>query len=40
MQAQKAKIKEELLSIAWHPSHWWDWYDPEDKKKETEKLLA
>ena len=35
---QKAKIKEELLPIAWHPSRWWDWCIPEDKKKETEKL--
>ena len=35
---QKAKIKEELLPIAWHPSRWWDWCIPEDEKKETEKL--
>ena len=39
--AQKAKMKEELLPIAWHPSKWWDWYVPEDeKKKEIEKLWA
>ena len=37
-KAQKAKIKEELMPIAWHPSHWWDWCVPEDEKKETEKL--
>ena len=24
-KAQKAKIKEELLLITWHPSRWWDW---------------
>ena len=35
---QKAKIKEELLPIAWHPSRCWDWCIPKDKKKETEKL--
>ena len=37
-KAQKAKIKEELLAIAWHPSRWWDWCMSEDEKKETEKL--
>ena len=39
-KAQKASIKEELLPIAWHPSRYWDWCMPEDKKKETEKLWA
>ena len=37
-RAQKAKIKEELLSIAWHPSRWWDWCVPEDEKIGIEKL--
>ena len=48
-KAQKAQIKKELMSIAWHPSQWYDWcvsenekwYDwcmSEDEKKETEKL--
>ena len=37
-KAQKAKIKEELLPIAWHPSRYWDWCISEDEKKETEKL--
>ena len=23
-RAQKARIKEELMPIAWHPSRWWD----------------
>ena len=23
-KAQKAKINDELMPIAWHPSHWWD----------------
>ena len=38
-KAQKAKIKDELMPIAWHPSHWWDWCIPEDEKKESEKLF-
>ena len=37
-KAQKAKIEEELMSISWHPSRWWDWCVSEDEKKETEKL--
>ena len=37
-KAQKAQIKKELMLIAWHPSHWWDWCMSEGKKKETEKL--
>ena len=36
---QKAKIKKELLPIAWHPSRWWDWCVSEDEKKETDKLF-
>ena len=39
-KAQKAQIKKKLMPIAWHPSKWWNWYVPEDKKKETEKLWA
>ena len=31
-KAQKLKIKEELLPIAWHPSRWWDWCMSEDEK--------
>ena len=38
-KAQKAQIKKELMSIAWHPSRWWDWCVPEDEKKETEKIF-
>ena len=37
-KAQKAKIKKQLMPIAWHPSRYWDWCVPEDKKEETEKL--
>ena len=37
-KAEKAKIKEELFSITWHPSRYWDWFMSEDGKKETEKL--
>ena len=38
-KAQKASIKEELIPVAWHPSRWWDWCVPEDKKRETEKFF-
>ena len=37
-KAQKAKIEEKLLPIAWHPSGWRDWCVPEDEKSDTEKL--
>ena len=37
-KTQNAKVKEDLLPIAWHPSRWWDWCVPNDEKKETEKL--
>ena len=32
-KVQKAKIKEELPSIAWHPDRLMDWYMSEDKKR-------
>ena len=38
-KAQKAKIKEELLPIAWHPDRVMDWCMSEEKKKETEKYF-
>ena len=38
-KAQKAEMKEELLPIALHPSHWWNWCMSEEEKKETEKLF-
>ena len=38
-KAQKAKIKDELMPIAWHPSRWWDWCVPEDEERETEKIF-
>ena len=38
-KAQKAKIKDALMPIAWHASRWWDWCFPEDEKKETQKLF-
>ena len=31
---QKAKIKEELMPVAWHPDRWWNWCVPEDEKQE------
>ena len=33
-KALKASIKEELMTIAWHPSRWWHWCVPEDEEKE------
>ena len=32
-KAQRAKIRKELMPIAWHPSRWWDWCIPEVEKK-------
>ena len=32
-KAQQAKIKEELFSITWHPSRYWDWCMSEDETK-------
>ena len=37
-RGQKAKIKEELLSIAWHSSRHWDSRMSEDEKQEIKKL--
>ena len=37
-KAQKAKIKEELIPIAWHPDRVKNWCMSEDEKKETEEL--
>ena len=39
-KTQKAKIKKELMPVAWHPDRWWDWCVPEDEKKELEKYFA
>ena len=39
-KAQKAKIEEELMAVAWHPNRWWNWCVPEDEKKELEKYFA
>ena len=32
-KVQKAKIKEELLPITWHPNHVMDWCMSEDEKR-------
>ena len=37
-KAQKASRKEELLSITWHPSRWWNWCVSKDEKGDTEAL--
>ena len=39
-KAQKAQIQKQLMSIAWHPSIYWDWCMSEDQKQETERLWA
>ena len=39
-KAQKAKIKEELMPVAWHPDRWWNWCVTEDEKKELEIYFA
>ena len=36
---QKARIKEELLSIAWHPSRCWDQCKSEDEKNRQKNCL-
>ena len=38
-KAQKAKIKDELMPVAWHPSQWWKWCMPEDNKKRDRKIV-
>ena len=37
-KGKKAKIKEELLPIAWHPDRVIDWCFSEDEKQDLEKL--
>ena len=37
-KAKTAKMKEELMRVARHPSRWWDSCVPEDEKRKTEKL--
>ena len=37
-KVQKAKVKEEFLLIAWHPSRYWDWCMSEDEKRDKEAL--
>ena len=39
-KAQKVRLREELMRVAWHPSRWWDWCVPENEKEETEKLWS
>ena len=38
-KTQKAKIKQNLMPIAWHPSCWWNQCVPEDEKKEMENFF-
>ena len=39
-KAQKAKIKEELLPITWHPLRYWDWCMSEDEKKKRNRKIV
>ena len=32
----KTDMSKELMPVAWHPTRWWDWCNPEDEKKEIE----
>ena len=36
----KRKISEELMPVAWHPNRWWNFYMPENEKKEIEPILT
>ena len=38
VRPRKHKLKKLLMRISWHPSRWWDWYVPEDKKKRQKKF--
>ena len=37
LKAKKASTKGELLPIAWRTSRYWDWFIPEEEKKEIQK---
>ena len=39
-KAQKARLKQELMRVASHPSRWWGWCVPENEMKEPEKLWS
>ena len=28
------------MPTTWHPTRWWDWCLPEDKKKETDPIFT
>ena len=33
------ELNEELMSVAWHSSRWWDWCVSEDEKKEIDPIF-
>ena len=37
--ACKKGITKELMTVAWHPTRWWDWCIPEDDKKEIKPIF-
>ena len=32
----KKSVENELIPITWHPERYWDWFVPEDEKRELE----
>ena len=37
--ACKKGITKELMTVAWHPTRWWDCCIPEDDKKEIKPIF-
>ena len=35
----KKELNEELMTVAWHPNRWWDWYMSKDEKKEIDPMF-
>ena len=38
-KACEKEISEQLMSVAWHPTKWWDWCISKDEKKEIDSFL-
>ena len=38
-KALKKESIKELITIAWHPKRWWDWWMLEDEKKEIDPIF-
>ena len=37
--SMEKRIIKELMSVAWHPTRWWDWSMKEDEQKEIKQFL-